>query len=107
MLPFVLITGTFCWQGLIEIPYILVQTIVYALITYSMINFEWTAGNCHPLNVCLRKSPLIVTVLYEVVYEFPDVMIALEMSDNVPFPCSDTQENLVKFQELNCTVSET
>lgn len=31
------------FQILIEIPYLLVQTTVYALITYSMINFEWTA----------------------------------------------------------------
>ncbi|XP_024402862.1 ABC transporter G family member 31 isoform X2 [Physcomitrium patens] len=30
-------------QGLIEIPYILVQTLIYGLITYSMIQFEWTA----------------------------------------------------------------
>ncbi|KAG0577997.1 hypothetical protein KC19_5G197200 [Ceratodon purpureus] len=29
-------------QVLIEIPYVMVQTLVYALITYSMINFEWT-----------------------------------------------------------------
>jgi ABC-type multidrug transport system permease subunit len=28
----------------IEIPYVFVQTIVYSLITYAMINFEWTAG---------------------------------------------------------------
>jgi len=31
-------------QGLIEIPYIFVQTLVYGLITYSMIQFEWTAA---------------------------------------------------------------
>ncbi|KAG0577501.1 hypothetical protein M758_5G154100 [Ceratodon purpureus] len=31
-------------QVLIEIPYVFVQTIAYALITYSMINFEWTAA---------------------------------------------------------------
>ncbi|CAM6100115.1 unnamed protein product [Calypogeia fissa] len=30
-------------QGLIEVPYILLQAIVYAVITYSMIQFEWTA----------------------------------------------------------------
>jgi ABC-type multidrug transport system permease subunit len=29
-------------QVLIEVPYVIVQTLVYALITYSMINFEWT-----------------------------------------------------------------
>lgn len=28
----------------IEIPYVLVQTVVYSCITYSMIHFEWTAG---------------------------------------------------------------
>jgi hypothetical protein len=28
---------------LIELPYCLAQTLVYALITYSMINFTWTA----------------------------------------------------------------
>lgn len=40
-------TNSVCFelQGLIEIPYILVQTLVYGLITYSMIQFEWTAGN--------------------------------------------------------------
>ncbi|KAK7321500.1 hypothetical protein VNO77_32212 [Canavalia gladiata] len=31
-------------QGLIEVPYIAVQTIVFGLITYYMINFERTAG---------------------------------------------------------------
>ncbi len=29
-------------QVLIELPYCLLQTIIYALITYSMINFTWT-----------------------------------------------------------------
>ncbi|XP_068641438.1 ABC transporter G family member 31 [Aristolochia californica] len=31
-------------QGLVEIPYIATQTIIYGIITYSMIHFEWTAG---------------------------------------------------------------
>ncbi|KAK4275171.1 hypothetical protein QN277_018300 [Acacia crassicarpa] len=31
-------------QGLVEIPYILVQTLLYGLITYFMIGFEITAG---------------------------------------------------------------
>ncbi|AES98592.2 ABC transporter G family member 31 isoform X1 [Medicago truncatula] len=31
-------------QGLVEIPYIAVQTIVFGLITYFMVNFEKTAG---------------------------------------------------------------
>ncbi|KAK4492092.1 hypothetical protein RD792_002889 [Penstemon davidsonii] len=31
-------------QGLVEIPYILVQTILYGIITYFMINFERTVG---------------------------------------------------------------
>ncbi|CAM6058811.1 unnamed protein product [Sphagnum tenellum] len=31
-------------QAMVEIPYILVQSTVYALITYSMINFQWTAA---------------------------------------------------------------
>jgi energy-coupling factor transporter ATP-binding protein EcfA2/ABC-type multidrug transport system permease subunit len=31
-----------CAQALIEIPYIFVQTILYAIITYSMIHFQWT-----------------------------------------------------------------
>ncbi|CAK9164212.1 unnamed protein product [Ilex paraguariensis] len=31
-------------QGLVEIPYIVVQTIVYGVITYFMINFERTVG---------------------------------------------------------------
>lgn len=29
-------------QGLVEIPYIAVQTIVYGVITYFMVNFERT-----------------------------------------------------------------
>ncbi|GJP83179.1 hypothetical protein CLOP_g13369 [Closterium sp. NIES-67] len=29
-------------QGVIELPYLLVQAVVYSLITYSMIRFEWT-----------------------------------------------------------------
>eukprot|EP00850_Spirogloea_muscicola_P013086 SM000087S23368 [mRNA] locus=s87:336767:345436:+ [translate_table: standard] len=29
-------------QGLIEIPYVLAQTLIYALITYAMIHFQWT-----------------------------------------------------------------
>ncbi|KAK4412483.1 ABC transporter G family member 31 [Sesamum alatum] len=31
-------------QGLVEIPYIMVQTILYGIITYFMINFERTVG---------------------------------------------------------------
>ncbi|KAL5740116.1 hypothetical protein ACOSQ2_029296 [Xanthoceras sorbifolium] len=31
-------------QGLVEIPYILVQTIIYGIITYFMVNFERTAS---------------------------------------------------------------
>ena len=31
-------------QALIEIPYIFVQTLVYGVITYAMIHFEWTAA---------------------------------------------------------------
>jgi len=31
-------------QAMVEIPYVLVQSTVYALITYSMINFQWTAA---------------------------------------------------------------
>ncbi|CAI5480135.1 unnamed protein product [Closterium sp. Yama58-4] len=31
-------------QGAIEVPYVLVQTVIYSLITYAMIQFEWTAG---------------------------------------------------------------
>ncbi|GJP34732.1 hypothetical protein CLOM_g19168, partial [Closterium sp. NIES-68] len=31
-------------QGAIEVPYVVVQTAVYSLITFSMIHFEWTAG---------------------------------------------------------------
>ncbi|CAI5491780.1 unnamed protein product, partial [Closterium sp. Naga37s-1] len=31
-------------QGAIEVPYVLVQTFIYSLITYAMIQFEWTAG---------------------------------------------------------------
>ena len=30
--------------GIMEIPYTLVQTFVYAVITYSMIQFQWTAA---------------------------------------------------------------
>ncbi|MFS7971023.1 putative ABC-type xenobiotic transporter [Helianthus anomalus] len=31
-------------QVLVEIPYVLVQTVVYSVIVYSMIGFEWTAA---------------------------------------------------------------
>ncbi|XP_024516623.1 ABC transporter G family member 31 [Selaginella moellendorffii] len=31
-------------QGAIEIPYLVLQTIIYGLVTYSMIHFEWTAA---------------------------------------------------------------
>ncbi|KAL3696501.1 hypothetical protein R1sor_010577 [Riccia sorocarpa] len=31
-------------QGVIEVPYVFTQTVVYSLITYSMIHFEWTAA---------------------------------------------------------------
>lgn len=31
------------WQILIELPYILLQTLLYSLITYAMIGLEWTA----------------------------------------------------------------
>lgn len=31
-------------QVVIELPYILVQTLVYGLIVYSTINFQWTAA---------------------------------------------------------------
>ena len=31
-------------QGAIELPYVLVQTLIYSAITYAMINFEWTAA---------------------------------------------------------------
>ncbi|CAI5979034.1 unnamed protein product [Closterium sp. NIES-64] len=31
-------------QGVIELPYLLIQAVVYSLITYSMIQFEWTLG---------------------------------------------------------------
>ena len=31
-------------QVLVEIPYIFVQTVVYGVIVYSMIGFEWTAA---------------------------------------------------------------
>ncbi|GAQ78767.1 pleiotropic drug resistance protein [Klebsormidium nitens] len=30
-------------QGAIEFPYVIVQSIIYSLITYSLIHFEWTA----------------------------------------------------------------
>ncbi|CAM6074535.1 unnamed protein product [Sphagnum tenellum] len=33
-----------CAQALIEVPYVFCQTIVYGVITYSMIHFEWTAA---------------------------------------------------------------
>ncbi len=30
-------------QGIIELPYIMVQSLFFVLIVYSMIRFEWTA----------------------------------------------------------------
>ena len=38
-------------QGTVEFPYILVQSIIYTVIVYSMVGFEWTAAKCdssHP-----------------------------------------------------------
>lgn len=32
----------FLWQVVIELPYIFVQTIVYGVIVYAMIGFDWT-----------------------------------------------------------------
>lgn len=29
-----------------ELPYILVQSVIYSAIVYSMIGFEWTAAKC-------------------------------------------------------------
>jgi hypothetical protein len=40
-------------QGLVEIPYILAQAIIYSTITYAMINFQWTAGISTPPKVVL------------------------------------------------------
>eukprot|EP00271_Cylindrocystis_brebissonii_P020903 TRINITY_DN71_c0_g6_i2.p1 TRINITY_DN71_c0_g6~~TRINITY_DN71_c0_g6_i2.p1 ORF type:complete len:224 (-),score=40.54 TRINITY_DN71_c0_g6_i2:845-1516(-) len=31
-------------QGAVELPYIFAQTVVYSLITYAMVQFEWTAA---------------------------------------------------------------
>jgi hypothetical protein len=31
-------------QGLVELPYLLIQAAVYSVICYSMIQFEWQAG---------------------------------------------------------------
>lgn len=31
-------------QGVIEIPYVFVQTLLYSLVTYATIHFEWTAA---------------------------------------------------------------
>lgn len=39
-----LIDYIYTMQVLIEIPYSLVQTIIYGVIVYSMIGFEWTAA---------------------------------------------------------------
>lgn len=36
-----------CLQGLVEIPYILVQTIIFCVITFFMINYDRTAGKIH------------------------------------------------------------
>lgn len=46
--PMTVCTGNkylqFSWQGLVEIPYIVVQTILFTLITYFMMDFERTVG---------------------------------------------------------------
>ena len=35
----------YAWaQGTVEIPYILVQSVIYSVIVYSMIGFDWTAA---------------------------------------------------------------
>lgn len=38
------LTLFYCIQVAIEIPYTFIQTVLYGLLVYSMINFDWTAA---------------------------------------------------------------
>lgn len=56
-------------QGAVEIPYVLLQTIIYSLITYSMIQFEWTAGTLHLLMLYVYEhylSNLVLLIIFAI-----------------------------------------
>lgn len=50
LLPFMLLAGAYtpipfaCAQLLVEIPYVLVQTALYSVVTYFLIGFDYNAG---------------------------------------------------------------
>jgi len=44
------------YQGLVEIPYVAVQTIVFGVITYYMVNFERDAGKISSFHIDIRCS---------------------------------------------------
>ncbi|CAK9185484.1 unnamed protein product, partial [Ilex paraguariensis] len=54
-------------QIVIELPYIFVQTVIYGVIVYAMIGFEWTVTNdsepqycCHSfISLCCNMEPLL------------------------------------------------
>lgn len=48
-------------QVMIEIPYVLVQTLMYGLITYSMLAFEWTPAKFFWYIYIMFMSLLIYT----------------------------------------------
>jgi len=57
-------------QVIIEIPYIFVQTVVYGVIVYAMIGFEWTAGKFFWYIFCM-----FFTLLYFTLYGMMSVAV--------------------------------
>ena len=54
-------------QGTVELPYLVAQTIIYSLIVYSMIHFEWTAGPCCLSPPKVLRPVAALTVLLQAV----------------------------------------
>jgi ABC-type multidrug transport system permease subunit len=45
-------------QVLIELPYVIFQTVIYSSITYAMVNFEWT-----PVKFCWYMYFMFITFI--------------------------------------------
>lgn len=53
-------------QGTVELPYILVQSVIYSAIVYSMVGFQWTAAKCDP-KPC--RSPMPAPVMSRALWQ--------------------------------------
>ena len=45
-------------QGDVEIPFLLLQSVIYTVIFYFMVHLEYSAGECQGLWLCLEASAL-------------------------------------------------